>query len=183
MALCLQPIQRLCVSMAGFLLWIYNLHRWHSYQPDLVHQFFDVCLEGIDYQLGEPPESNRIFWWTTSLLHQVYPSPELRLRIARRMMDIAGMILEKKFTFPGKKIHVPWKKYLQPLEKKFRLLWPCGPLVLWSSGPLVLWSSGPLVLWSSGPLVLWSWSSGPVVLWSSGPVVLVLWSCGPLAKA
>ena len=98
MALCLQPIQRLCVSMAGFLLWIYNLHRWHSYQPDLVHQFFDVCLEGIDYQLGEPPESNRIFWWTTSLLHQVYPSPELRLRIARRMMDIAGVAKEAKIV-------------------------------------------------------------------------------------
>ena len=94
-----------------------------------------------------------------------------------------GMILEKKFTFPGKKIHVPWKKYLQPLEKKFRLLWPCGPLAVWSFGPLVLWSSGCLVLWSCGPLVLWS--SGPVVLWSSGPVVLwscgrvVLWSSGP----
>ena len=82
-------------------------------------------------------------------------------------IEVSGMILEKNFTFPGKKIHVPWKKYLQPLEKKFRLLWPCGPLVLWSCGPLVLWS----------------WSSGPVVLWSSGPVVLVLWSCGPLAKA
>ena len=101
------------------------------------------------------------------------------------------MILEKKITFPGKKNHVPWKKYLQPLEKKFRLLWPCGPLVLWLFGPLVLWSSGCLVLWSCGPLVLWSsgplvlWSSGPLVLWSSGPVVLwscgrvVLWSSGP----
>ena len=94
-----------------------------------------------------------------------------------------GMILEKKFTFPGKKIHVPWKKYLQPLEKKFRLLWPCGPLAVWSFGPLVLWLFGPLVLWSSGPVVLWS--SGPVVIWSSGPVVLwscgrvVLWSSGP----
>ena len=80
------------------------------------------------------------------------------------------MILEKKFTFPGKKIHVPWKKYIQPLEKKFRLLWPCGPVVLWSSGPVVLWSSGPvvLVLWSCGPLVLWSCGSGPVVMWSPG---------------
>ena len=98
----------------------------------------------------------------------------------------------KKNTFPGKKIHVPWKKYLQPLEKKFRLLWPCGPLVVWSFGPLVVWSSGPLVQWSSGPVVLWSfgplvlWSSGPVVLWSSGPLVLwssgpvVLWSSGPV---
>ena len=86
-----------------------------------------------------------------------------------------GMILEKKFTFPGKKIHVPWKKYLQPLEKKFRLLWPCGPLAVWSFGPLVLWLFGPLVLWSSGPVVLWS--SGPVVLWSCGRVVL--WSSGP----
>ena len=94
------------------------------------------------------------------------------------------MILEKKITFPGKKIHVPWKKYLQPLEKKFRLPWPCGPLVVWSFGPLVAWSCGPLVLWSSGPLVLWSscpvilWSCGPLVLWSSGPVIL--WSCGSL---
>ena len=67
------------------------------------------------------------------------------------------MILEKKSTFPGKRIHVPWKKYLQPLEKKFRLLWPCGPLVLWFSGPVVPWSSGPVVLWSCG--------SGPVVMW------------------
>ena len=108
-----------------------------------------------------------------------------------------GMILENIFTFPGKKIHVPWKKYLQLLEKKFRLLWPCGPLVLWLFGPLVLWSSGPVVLWSCGPLVLWSsgplvlwllvlWSSGPVVLWCCRPLVLwssgpvVLWSCGPL---
>ena len=65
----------------------------------------------------------------------------------------------KKIRSLEKKNHVPWKKYLQPLEKKFRLLWPCGPLVLWSSGP------------------------GPLVLWSSGPMVLVLWSCGPLAKA
>ena len=96
------------------------------------------------------------------------------------------MILEKQFTFPGKKIHVPWKKYLQPLEKKFRLLWPCGPLVVWSFGPLVLclWSSGPVVLWSCGPLVLWSY--GPLVLWFSGPLVLcscgslVLWSCSAL---
>ena len=62
----------------------------------------------------------------------------------------------------GKKIHDPWKTYLQPLEKKFRLLWSCGPLV---RGPLVLWSSGPVVL------VLWSCSA------------LALWSCGPLVKA
>ena len=87
-----------------------------------------------------------------------------------------GMILQKKITFPGKKNHVPWKKYLQPLEKKFRLLWPCGPLVVWSFHPLVLWLFGPLVLWSCGPLVLWSF--GPLVLWSCGP--LVLWSCGSL---
>ena len=87
------------------------------------------------------------------------------LQRVKEMVQLCGMILEKKITFPGKKIHVPWKKYLQPLEKKFRLLWPCGPLVLWSSGPLVLWSSGPLVLvlWSCGPLVLWS--CGHVVPW------------------
>ena len=29
------------------------------------------------------------------LLHEVYPSPELRLRIARRMMDIAGVAKEQ----------------------------------------------------------------------------------------
>ena len=71
---------------------------------------------------------------------------------------------KKKITFPGTKIHVPWKKYLQPLEKKFRLLWPCGPLVVWSFGPLVVWSSGPVVLWSCGSLVLCSCSA--LVLWS-----------------
>ena len=100
-------------------------------------------------------------------------------------LNSKGMILEKKFTFPAKKNHVPWKKYLQPLEKKFGLLWPCGPVVLWSSGPLVVWSFGPVVLWSCRPLVLWPsgplvlWSSGPLLLWSSGAVV-VLWSCSAL---
>ena len=95
MALCLQPIQRpLCVPMAGFLLWIYNLHRWQLYQPDLVHHFIDVCLEDVDYELVKPPAS--IFWWLASLLHNVYPRPELRLRIVRRMMDIAGVAKKKK---------------------------------------------------------------------------------------
>ena len=97
-----------------------------------------------------------------SLRHAILANT-LKITHSLLRTNISGMILEKKNTFPGKKIHVPWKKYLQPLEKKFRLLWPCGPLC------------GPLVLWSCGP--------GPVVLWSSGPVVLVLWSCGPLAKA
>ena len=87
-----------CVPMAGFLLWIKNLHRWQLYQPDLVHHFIDVCLEGIDYQLGELPKSNNIFWLTASLLHQLYPSPELRLRIARRMMDIAGVAKEQEIV-------------------------------------------------------------------------------------
>ena len=92
---------------------------------------------------------------------------------------MAGMILEKKLTFPGKKIHIPWKKiFTAPGKEIYALLalWSSGPLVLWSSGCLVLWSCGPLVLWSSGPLVLWS--CGPLVLWSCGS--LVLWSSGPL---
>ena len=96
MALCLQPIQRVCVPMAGFLLWIYKLHRWQLYQPDSVHHFIDVCLEGLDYQLVEPPTN--IFWWMAVLLHEVYPSPELRLRIARRMMDIAGVAKEQEIV-------------------------------------------------------------------------------------
>ena len=33
----------------GFILWMYNLHRWRLYQPDLVHHFIDVCLEVLDY--------------------------------------------------------------------------------------------------------------------------------------
>ena len=32
---------------------------------DLVHHFIDVCLEGLDYQPGEPPPA-RIFWSTAS---------------------------------------------------------------------------------------------------------------------
>ena len=80
--------------MAGFDLWIHNLQRWQLYQPDLVHHFIDVCLEGLDYQPGEPPAG--IFWWMAGLLHEVYPWPELRLRIARRMMDHAGVAEEQK---------------------------------------------------------------------------------------
>ena len=76
----------------GFLLWTNNLHRWQLYQPDLVHHFIDVCLEDLDCQLGEPTAS--IFWWMAGLLHEVYPWPELRLRIARRMMDIGGVAKE-----------------------------------------------------------------------------------------
>ena len=97
MVLCLQPIQRLCVPMAGFTLWIHNLHRWQLYQPDLVSHFIDVCLEDLDYyQLGEPPTD--IFWVMASVLHTVYPSPELRLRIAHRMMDIAGVAKEQEIV-------------------------------------------------------------------------------------
>ena len=116
-------------------------------------------------KIHERYSQHRVVWWRWQALDLCQClSGVLKRRCTK------GMILEKKFTFPGKKIHVPWKKYLQPLEKKFRLLWPYGPLVLWSSGPLVLWSSGPLVLWSCGP--------GPLVLWSSGPLVLWFWSCG-----
>ena len=97
MALCLQPIQSpFCVPVAGFDLWIFNLHRWRLYQPDLVHHFIDVCLEGLDHQLGELPASS--FWSTAELLHAVYPWPELRLRIARRMMDIAGVAKEQEIV-------------------------------------------------------------------------------------
>ena len=84
------------MPMAGFLLWMYNLHRWQLYQPDLVHHFIDVCLEGLDYQLGELPAG--IFWWMATRLHDVYPSPELRLRIARRMMDIGGVAKEQEIA-------------------------------------------------------------------------------------
>ena len=94
MVLCLQPIQNpFCVPMAGFVHWVCNLHRWQFYQPDLVHHFIDVCLEGLDYQHDDPP--GNIFWWMASLLHDVYPWPELRLRIARRMMDIGGVAKEQ----------------------------------------------------------------------------------------
>ena len=93
MPLCLQPIQHpFCVPMAGFVLWVCSLHRWQSYQPDLVHHFIDVCLEDLDYQL----EST--FWWMASLLHNAYPSPELRWRIARRMMDIGGVAKEQEIV-------------------------------------------------------------------------------------
>jgi len=73
----------------GFLLWVCQLHRWRFYQPDLVHHFIDVCLEELDCQ----PDS--IFWWVASLLHRVYPWPELRKRIVRRMMDIGGVAKEQ----------------------------------------------------------------------------------------
>ena len=93
MPLCLQPIQdRFCVPMAGFLLWVCSLHRWQFYQPDLVHHFIDVCLEDLDYQ------ADSIFWWMVSLLHNAYPWPELRLRIARRMMDIGGVAKEQEIV-------------------------------------------------------------------------------------
>ena len=84
------------MPMAGFTIWICNLHRWRLYQPDLVHHFIDVCLEGLDYQPGEPPA--RIFWSTADLLYKLYPWPELRLRIARRMMDHAGVAKEQRIV-------------------------------------------------------------------------------------
>ena len=97
MALCLQPIQRpFCVTMAGFLLWMYNLHRWQMYRPDLVHHFFGVCIEGLDYELVEPTECT--FWWMASFLYRVHPWPELRLRIARRMMEIGGVAKEQEIV-------------------------------------------------------------------------------------
>ena len=97
MALCLQPIQRpFCVTMAGFLFWIYNLHRWQMYRPDLVHHFLGVCIEGLDYQLVEPTECT--FWWMASFLYRVHPWPELRLRIARRMMEIGGVAKEQEIV-------------------------------------------------------------------------------------
>ena len=74
---------------------MYNLHRWQLYQPDLVHRFFHVCLEDLDYQLA--PRA-RIFWWMASLLHSVYPRPELRLRIARRMLEIGGVAKEQRIV-------------------------------------------------------------------------------------
>ena len=93
MRLSLQRIQNpFCVPMAGFLLWVCNLHRWQFYQPDLVHHFIDVCLEDLDYQLPS------IFWWMASFLHDVYPWPELRLRIARRIMDIGGVAKEQEIV-------------------------------------------------------------------------------------
>ena len=94
MALCLQPIQSsFCVPMAGFLLWIYNLYRWQLYQPDLVHHFINVCLEDLDYA----PQASS-FWWMAMLLHNLYPRPELRLRIARRMLHIGGVAKEQKIV-------------------------------------------------------------------------------------
>ena len=82
---------------AGFVLWVHNLHRWQLYQPELVHHFIDVCLEDLEPQ-------GRIFWWMASFLYNVYPSPELRLRIARRITDIGGVVLEQ--TIVGKALQV-----------------------------------------------------------------------------
>ena len=94
MALCLQPIQRsFCLPMAGFILWIYNLHRWQLYDSHLVHHFIDVCLEGLDYA----PQASS-FWWMASLLHKASPRPELRLRITRRMLDIGGVAKEQRIV-------------------------------------------------------------------------------------
>jgi len=80
----------------GFLFWIYNLHRWQMYRPDLVHHFLGVCIEGLDYQLVEPTECT--FWWMASFLYRVHPWPELRLRIARRMMEIGGVAKEQEIV-------------------------------------------------------------------------------------
>ena len=79
--------------MAGFLLWIQHLHKWQLYQPDLVHRFIDVCLKDLDYA---PQASN--FWWMASTLYNTYPRPELRLRIARRMLDIGGVAKEQRIV-------------------------------------------------------------------------------------
>ena len=72
-----------------------------------------------------------------------------------RSTGIAGMILEKKITFPGKTFTFPGKNIYSPWKRN---LGSSGPVVLWSCGPLVLWSSGsgPVVVSCSGPLVLWS---------------------------
>ena len=97
MALRFQPIQnQFCVPMAGFLLWVSSLHRWQFYRPDLVHRFIDVFLKKVDYQLVEPLPS--VFWWMASFLHDVYPWPELRLRITRRLLDIAGVAKEQEIV-------------------------------------------------------------------------------------
>ena len=70
------------------------------------------------------------------------------------------MTLEKRLTFPWKKIMFPGKK-IQPLA-------PGKTITVSFSGSVVLWSCGPVLLSSCGPLVLWSCSE---VLWPSGPVV------------
>ena len=113
MALCLQPIQNpFCVPMAGFVLWMHNLHRWQLYQPALVHHFVDVCLEDL-----KPPAS--IFWWMASFLHCLYPCPELRLRIARRMMDIAGVAKEQKIVRKALNVFCGLKPVCQCLDRQF----------------------------------------------------------------
>ena len=118
MALCLQPIRNpFCVPMAGFLHWVCNLHRWQFYQPDLVHHFIDVCLEDLDYQLDEPLAS--IFWWMASFLHNVYPWPELRLRIARRIMDIGGVAKEQEIVRTAVDVLCKIEPVYQCIDKHF----------------------------------------------------------------
>ena len=113
MALCLQTIQNpFCVPMAGFVLWMHNLHRWQLYQPALVHHFIDVCLEDL-----KPPAS--IFWWMASFLHCLYPCPELRLRIARRMMDIAGVAKEQKIVRKALNVFCELQPLCQCLDRHF----------------------------------------------------------------
>ena len=113
MALCLQPIQNpFCVSVAGFVLWIHNLHRWQLYQPELVHHFIDVCLEDL-----EPPASS--FWWLASFLHDVYPWPELRLRIFRRIMDIGGVAKEQKIVRKALNVLCQLEPVCQCIDRHF----------------------------------------------------------------
>ena len=117
MALCLQSIQNpFFVPVTGFFLWMCNLPRWQFYQPDLVYHFIDVCLEKLDYQLVEP--SANIFWWLASLLHNVYPWPELRLRIARRMMHIGGVAKEQEIVCTALNV-ICQEPVHQCIDKKF----------------------------------------------------------------
>ena len=101
----------------GFLLWIYSLHRWQLYQPDLVHHFIDVCLECLGCQLGEPPA--RLFWWIAGLLHEVYPWPELRLRIARRMLDIARVAEEQEIVRTALNVLCQLEPVCQCIDRHF----------------------------------------------------------------
>ena len=89
------------------------------YQPDLVHHFIDVCLEDLDldYQLVEPPGC--IFWFLASWLHTAYPWPELRLRIARRMMDIGGVAKEQKIVRTALNVLCQLEPVCQCIDRHF----------------------------------------------------------------
>ena len=103
--------------MAGFLLWTNNLLRWRLYQPDLVHHFIDVCLEDLDYQLVERPGG--IFWWMQRFLHNAYPWLELRSRIARRMLDIAGVAKEQKIVRTALDVLCRLEPVIQCIDRHF----------------------------------------------------------------